>query len=75
MQFSNPKIQDGTEWGVMEAEDGSDDIHIVPLVDTEMHDVTVHCACCPEYDEEENEWVHNCFDGREAFERGFRKVS
>lgn len=66
---------DGDEWGVLEAEDGTKDIHVIPLVDTELHDISVHCKCRPELDEEENEWIHNCFDGREAFERGFRRVS
>lgn len=63
----------GLDWAVFEEDNG--ETHVIPLNDTKEHDHCIHCACSPFIDEEENEIIHNSYDGREAFEEGFRRVS
>lgn len=52
-----------------------DTFHVVPTNDLRQHviDDEGSCWCEPEYDEEENLYVHTSADGREAFEMGTRK--
>lgn len=47
-------------------------IHVIPLVDLKPHS-EINCECQPVNDE--SIFVHNSFDGREAFERMDRKLS
>ena len=59
-------------WLLGRGEDGTH--HIVPLDDLDGHvtrDET--CRCQPELNEN-GHVVHNAFDGREAYERGERKL-
>jgi len=51
-------------------------IHLIPIGDTHDH-VDENCTCSPDNDDPEmpNVWVHNSFDGREAFENGERQPS
>jgi len=61
-------------WELSEKDDRGD-IHCVPINDTKEH-IAEHCECCPVRDPElPMLWVHNSFDGREAFEEGRRKLS
>lgn len=57
----------------------SEAVHAVPDNDVHPHglDDDGQCACKPWLDDEADGllWVHNAFDGREAFARGFRKPS
>ena len=48
--------------------------HCVPLDDIREH-MDENCPCRPKKDKDADYWVHNSFDGREAFESGERKVS
>lgn len=52
-------------------------IHVVPTNDLREHELNGSCWCKPTRDEEGTEtiWIHNSMDGREAFERGERKLS
>lgn len=45
------------------------DIHIIPLNDTQEHNLSDYCPCEPKHDKQEsNVIIHNAFDGREAVE-------
>jgi hypothetical protein len=46
---------------------------VIPLYDMKPHASGEHCGCRPEWDD--GILIHNAHDGREAFERGERKVS
>lgn len=50
-----------------------DFIDVVPINDLCEHDLRRMCWCKPTYDG--SMIVHNAADGREAFERGERKLS
>ena len=52
-----------------------DETHIIPTCDTEPHQLEDTCHCYPFWEESACAYVHNSFDGREAFETGERKVS
>jgi hypothetical protein len=45
-------------------------IHVVPLNDWREHELSKACWCRPVKDQEEDIWIHNAMDGREAFETG-----
>lgn len=48
-----------------------DRFHIYPLGDTYEHKMSLNYPCCPE--EDDGIVIHNSYDGREAYELGFRK--
>jgi hypothetical protein len=54
-------------------------LHIVPENDLREHDCTPDCWCRPTFDQgelDENDlYIHNSMDGREAFEIGERLPS
>jgi hypothetical protein len=51
-------------------------IHVVPVGDTHEHDFNSQCRCHPEQEPGmKSIFVHNSYDGREAFEKGERKAS
>jgi hypothetical protein len=47
---------------------------VVPLHDLREHEVNGSCWCRPQRNEDDV-WIHNSMDGREAFETGQRKPS
>lgn len=51
-----------------------DTLHVVPCNDLKPHvvDDEGSCWCEPLYDEDDNLYVHNSADGREAYETGQR---
>lgn len=50
--------------------------HIIPVGDLKPHDTDgSECWCLPEYDEEDDIYVHNSLDGREKYETGERKLN
>lgn len=49
-------------------------VHCIPIGDTHDH-MDEDCPCQPTKDPETGFWMHNSFDGREAFEVGERKPS
>lgn len=59
-------------WEVKRTERGA--FHLLPVNDERPHDPQ-NCPCCPEYDDEGQVWVHNSYDGREAYEELQRKVN
>lgn len=67
----------GLEWVMLliEDDDRPREIHIVPLNDCGEHDFLHTCLCRPTQDEDNTIWIHNSYDGREAFETGERKIS
>jgi hypothetical protein len=48
--------------------------HVIPLDDFREHEVSVDCWCRP-VEGEDGVVMHRALDGREAYERGERKVS
>lgn len=64
----------GLAWAVMQALD-TGLYHVIPLNDTELHELYDHCKCNPEHNGETGEVVHNSFDGREEFQNEERKFS
>lgn len=48
-------------------------VHCVPIDDLREH-MDEDCPCRPTQDDP-GFWIHNSFDGREAFEEGERKPS
>jgi len=51
-------------------------LHMFPLGDTRDHlDKNCPCGAAQSDPEIPDMWIHNSFDGREAFEEGERKVS
>lgn len=48
-------------------------IEIEPLDDIKEHTWGMTCACCPEFDEEDEILLHHAFDGREDYEEGRRR--
>jgi hypothetical protein len=48
-------------------------LHVIPMGDLREHEATAACWCVPV--EDDGVVVHNALDGREAYERGERKVS
>ncbi len=63
----------GLEWMVVDAGRMQ---HAVPMEDTHEHFVDMACWCHPFVDDDSPfVVVHNSADGREAFERGMRKMS
>jgi hypothetical protein len=52
-----------------------DETHIIPTLDTEPHVMEDTCHCRPTWHDDACAFVHNSFDGREAFEHGGRKKS
>lgn len=57
-------------WALEPADNG---LHLIPIGDTRDH-MDEDCPCCPVRDDA-GIWIHNSFDGREAFEEGERKPS
>jgi hypothetical protein len=55
-------------WVIIESEEYGN--HIMP--EDEEHDLAV-CSCGGSYQERACAFVHNSFDGREAYENGDRK--
>lgn len=49
-------------------------VHCIPIGDTRDH-MDEDCPCRPVKSLETGFWMHNSFDGREAFEEGERKPS
>lgn len=48
--------------------------HIIPVNDLREHDTEGGtCWCCPEYDEDDDLYIHNSLDEREKYETGERK--
>lgn len=48
---------------------------VIPQGDIKEHEMYPGCSCRPVQDEINlNLWIHNSFDGREAYETGERKV-
>ena len=49
--------------------------HVVPTNDLRVHSCQKDppCWCNPVYDEEQDLYIHNSADGREAYEGGWRK--
>jgi hypothetical protein len=47
--------------------------HVIPVDDLREHHASLECWCGPV--EDDGVVVHNALDGREAYERGERKVS
>jgi hypothetical protein len=62
----------GLPWAVIPVKDGSS--HIVPDLDNRKHTCTSRCWC-RSVENEDGNYVHNSWDGRELFERGERLVS
>jgi len=54
-----------------------DTLHVVPCNDLKEHvvDDEGSCWCEPEYDVEDNLYVHSSADGREAYENGVRRFN
>jgi hypothetical protein len=54
-----------------------DSIHVVPCNDLKEHvvDDEGSCWCEPDYDEEDNLYIHNSADGRERYENGTRQLN
>ena len=52
--------------------------HVYPVNDLREHELTSkdgeRCWCNPEYDEEDDIFIHNALDGREAYESGEREL-
>ena len=46
------------------------EVHLVPVDDTEEHEVDVGCGCCPMIEWMANGFLvlHNAYDGREELE-------
>ena len=44
--------------------------HVIPLNDSEEHEESTTCKCCPSVEFEEGEMIviHNAFDGRKNLE-------
>lgn len=60
---------------VFTPDDGSEQsTHVIPDGDDHEHAFD-GCACQPDYDPDQDMWLHNSYDGREAFELGLRKMS
>jgi len=61
-------------WTVVDC--GNLGVHLIPIGDTHDH-MDEDCACSPNNNDPEmpGVWVHNSFDGREAFEDGERQPS
>ncbi len=59
------------------AEPPRDTIHVVPCNDLKEHvvDDEGSCWCEPEYDAEDNLYIHSSADGREAYEAGVRQLN
>lgn len=41
--------------------------HVYPIADNLEHQLTGKCKCNPVFDEDNNLYTHNSFDGREAY--------
>lgn len=55
--------------------DGQKKRMVVPEGDIKEHTMCPGCACRPVQDTiNPNLWLHNSFDGREAYETGHRRV-
>lgn len=50
-----------------------DGVHVYPIGDDKVHVMSRECWCQPEYDEEQEVWIHHSADGREEYESGKRK--
>jgi hypothetical protein len=51
-----------------------DEIHVIPLGDMDTHTHDSGCRCGPIFYSDGEIYVHNAFDGREAYETGERKL-
>lgn len=58
------------DWGVFEYH-GS--VHVIPLDDEREHYSDAECNCQPVYSD--GCYIHNSYDGREAYELGEKQVS
>lgn len=60
-----------TGWGIYPYQGVN---HVLPVDESDRH-AFHNCPCGADYADDFSCIVHNSFDGREAFERGERKVS
>lgn len=55
--------------------DCEDDLHVVPLADLRDHDVSRHCWCRPDEDDETlGLFIHHALDQRERYATGELKL-
>lgn len=64
-----------SEWGWKNLSNpDTRELHCMPLMDVGAHAFDADCECQP-FESEAGYFVHNSFDGREAYEQGLAKYN